>query len=56
MHFDAMLVPELLCKLAIPDDVVDPHARCLKELLVLYPSSRFFAESQTPAIWLPDLA
>jgi hypothetical protein len=56
MHFDTMLVPELLNELAIPDDVVDLHALCLKELLVLYPSSKFFAKSQTLAIRPPDLS
>jgi hypothetical protein len=47
MHFDTMLIPELLYELAIPDDAVESHALCLKELLALYPSLNPFAKGGT---------
>jgi len=48
MHLDTMPIPELLNEVAVPDDAVDSHARCLKELFTLYPSSRLFAKGGTP--------
>jgi len=40
-----MLVPELLYELAVPDDAVDFHTICLKDLPELYPTSMLSARN-----------